>query len=37
MFTRAQAPTASTNVHRSVGWIRDVGTMVEKRDNARGD
>lgn len=37
MFTNAQPPTASTNVHRSVGWIRDVGTTVEKRDKARGD
>ena len=37
MFTNAQAPTASTNVHRSVGGISDVGTMVEKRDKARGD
>ena len=37
MFTRAQAPTASTHVQRSVGGIRDAGTMVEKRDSARGD
>jgi hypothetical protein len=37
MFTNAQAPAASINVHRSVGWIRDVGTTVEKRDRARGD
>lgn len=37
MFTRAQAPTASTHVHKSVGGIRDAGTAVEKRDSARGD
>ena len=36
-FTSAHAPTASNDVHRSVGCIRDVGTIVEKRDNASGD
>ena len=36
-LTRAQAPTASTHVQRRVGGIRDAGTMVEKRDSARGD
>jgi len=36
-FTSAHAPTASSNVHRSVGCMRDVGTIVEKRDKASGD
>ncbi len=37
IFTSAHAPMTSNNVHRSVGCIRDVGTMVEKTDNASGD
>jgi hypothetical protein len=37
MFTNAHAPTASRNVHRSVGGIRDVGMMVEKMESESGD
>ena len=37
MFTNAHAPTASRNVHRSVGGIRDVGMMVEKSESESGD
>ena len=37
MFTNAHAPTASINVHRSVGGIRDVEKMVEKRESESGD
>jgi hypothetical protein len=37
VFTNAHAPTASINVHRSVGGIRDAGMMVEKRESESGD
>lgn len=37
MFTSAHAPTASRDVHKSTGGIRDAGTMVEKKARERGD
>jgi hypothetical protein len=37
IFTSAHAPTASQNVHSSVGCILDVGMTVENRDSASGD
>jgi hypothetical protein len=37
MFTNAQAPTESRNVHRSVGGVRNAGMTVEKRDSESGD
>jgi len=37
MFTSAHAPMASKKVHRSVGGIRDAGTIVEKTERASGD
>ena len=37
IFTSAHAPTASRQVHKSAGGIRDAGTIVEKKERERGD
>jgi hypothetical protein len=37
MLTNAHAPTASRNVQRSIGGIRDVGMIVEKSESESGD
>ena len=37
IFTSAHAPTASRDVHKSVGGIRSAGTTVEKKERERGD
>jgi hypothetical protein len=37
MFTNAQAPTESRNVHRSVGGVRNTGMTVEKTESESGD
>ena len=37
IFTSAHAPTASRDVHKSAGGIRNAGMMVEKNERERGD